>query len=129
MITLQGAIEKSPILLSQYWKNEWFDGTIIIYYFGGSNNIFANCMLNSRSNVQYKTVQFYTMTYFSNSGNTSTVGKKLLLPPKYEIIMVPSNHSLFSIAPCKVSTLNSFWYQCFASFLMAFFLNLLLFQL
>ena len=42
--------------------------------------------------------------------------KILLLPPKYEIIMVPSDHSnfqycdsnigLFSIAPCKVITLN-----------------------
>ena len=40
----------------------------------------------------------------------------LLLPPKYEIIMLPSNHSflqycdsnigLFSIAPCKIITLN-----------------------
>ena len=40
----------------------------------------------------------------------------LLLPSKYEIIMLPSNHSffqycdcnngLFSIAPCKVVTLN-----------------------
>ena len=44
--------------------------------------------------------------------------KILLLPPKYEIIMVPSNHSFFqycdsnigffSIAPCKVITLNPF---------------------
>ena len=41
------AIEKSPILLSQYWNNEWLDGTIIILYFGGSNNIFANCTSNS----------------------------------------------------------------------------------
>ena len=42
--------------------------------------------------------------------------KIFLIPPKYEIIMVPSNHSnvqycyrnigLFSIAPCKVITLN-----------------------
>ena len=42
--------------------------------------------------------------------------KILLLPPKYEIIIVPSNHSnfqfcdsnigLFSIAPCKVITLD-----------------------
>jgi hypothetical protein len=39
----KGAIEKSPILLLQYWKNEWFDGTIIISYFGGINNIFADC--------------------------------------------------------------------------------------
>ena len=41
---LQGAIEKSPLLLSQYWKSEWLDGKIIISYFGGSNNIFADCM-------------------------------------------------------------------------------------
>ena len=44
--------------------------------------------------------------------------KILLLPLKYEIIMVPSNHSvlqycdsnigLFSIAPCKVITHNPF---------------------
>ena len=44
--------------------------------------------------------------------------KKILLPPKYEIIMLPSNHEffqycdsnigLFSIAPCKVITLNPF---------------------
>ena len=46
VIHLQGAIEKSPILLSQYGKNEWLDGTIIISYFGGSNNMFADCKLN-----------------------------------------------------------------------------------
>ena len=40
VITLQDAIDKSPILQSQYLKNEWLDGTIIISYFGGSNNIF-----------------------------------------------------------------------------------------
>ena len=43
MNTLQGAIKKSPILLSQYWKNERLDGTILISYFGGSNNVFADC--------------------------------------------------------------------------------------
>ena len=43
-ITLQGAIEESPILLSQYWKIEWLDGNIIISYFGGSNTIFADCI-------------------------------------------------------------------------------------
>ena len=46
LITLQGAIEKSPILLSQYWINEWLDGNIIISYFGGSNNIFADSTLH-----------------------------------------------------------------------------------
>ena len=34
VITLQGEIEKS----------EWLDSTIIISYFGGSNNIFADCI-------------------------------------------------------------------------------------
>ena len=34
VITLQGAIE----------KNECLDGTIIISYFGGSNNIIADCI-------------------------------------------------------------------------------------
>ena len=42
--TLQGAIEESPILLLKYWKFEWLYGTIINSYFGGSNNIFADCM-------------------------------------------------------------------------------------
>ena len=46
------------------------------------------------------------------------LAKIVLLPPKYEIIIVPSNHSnfqycdsnigLFSFAPCKVITLNPF---------------------
>ena len=44
MITLQEVIEKCPILLSQYWKNEWLDGNIIISYFVGINNIFASCI-------------------------------------------------------------------------------------
>ena len=44
-VDLQGAIEKSPILLSQYWKNKLFNGSIIISYFVGSNNIFADYIL------------------------------------------------------------------------------------
>ena len=64
--------------------------------------------------------------------------KILLLPPKYKIITVPSNYlffqysnstiGLFSIAPCKVITLDPlcilFWYQFLASFLMALSLKL-----
>ena len=56
-----------------------------------------------------------------------------MLPSKYEIIMLPSNHlffqycdsniGLFSIAACKVITLYPlsifFWYHFFASFLTA----------
>ena len=51
--TLQGAIEKSPILLSQYWKNECLDGTIIISYFGCSNNILVDCILLARQSRLY----------------------------------------------------------------------------
>ena len=58
MITLQGAKEKSPILLLQYCKNEWLDGTIIISYFGGSNNIFAECILLG-FNQGFGSVTFY----------------------------------------------------------------------
>ena len=44
------AIEKSPILLSQYWKNYHFERvTKIISYFDGSNNIFADCIRAPRT--------------------------------------------------------------------------------
>ena len=39
-ITLQGAIEKSTILLSQYWKHELTKK--VISYFGDTNNILAD---------------------------------------------------------------------------------------
>ena len=45
VITLQEAIKKSPILLSQYLKNDLLDGTVVISYFGGSNNIFTDCIV------------------------------------------------------------------------------------
>ena len=35
-------IEKSPVLISQYWKNGQFDSTIIFFFFEGTNNIFAD---------------------------------------------------------------------------------------
>ena len=42
-ITKWEAIEKSKILLSQYWKNNHFlRVTKIISHFDGSNNIFAD---------------------------------------------------------------------------------------
>ena len=40
-ITLQGSIEKSPMLLLQYWK---IVNKSTISYFGGTNNIFADCI-------------------------------------------------------------------------------------
>ena len=43
-ITKCEAIKKSPILLSKYWKNWQLDSTIIISYFGCTNNIFTDCI-------------------------------------------------------------------------------------
>ena len=34
------------------------DGTIIIYYFGGSNNIFADC-ITIRVNTEYSSTRLY----------------------------------------------------------------------
>ena len=66
VITLQGAIEKSPILLSQYWKYEWLDGNIIISYFGGSNNIFAYCISIDNMQIYLSYVdQSLTLGYHS----------------------------------------------------------------
>ena len=36
---------------SNIGKNEWLDGTIICSYFGGSNNIFANCTSSDRIGI------------------------------------------------------------------------------
>ena len=45
-ITIWGAIEEGPILLSQYWKNYHFQRvTKIISHFESSNNIFADCTI------------------------------------------------------------------------------------
>ena len=44
-ITNWAAIEKSPILLSQYWKNCHLKGKKNISHFDGNNNIFADCIL------------------------------------------------------------------------------------
>ena len=69
VITLHGAIEKSPILLSQYWKNELLDGNIIISYFGGSNSFFDDCTAGSWNLAVQQTLNlsrylnFYAMIF------------------------------------------------------------------
>ena len=42
-ITKLGAIEKGPIVISQYCKNKELDSTIVISHFKGTNIIFAYC--------------------------------------------------------------------------------------
>ena len=56
-ITLQGAIEKTSILLSHYWKNGQLERTII---FRGININFAHCIWNRDwgNNSFYKGVKF-----------------------------------------------------------------------
>ena len=65
VIILQGALKKNPILLSQYWKNEWLNSTITMSYFGGTNNIFTSC-INIQTFILSQfwikcTVSMYTM--------------------------------------------------------------------
>ena len=61
-ITLKGAIEKSPILLSHYWKNGQLERTII---FRGININFAICISNWdwANNSFYKGVKFIKKIY------------------------------------------------------------------
>ena len=62
-ITKWGAIGKSPILLSQYWKNYHFI-TVTKKKFDGSNNIFADCIHQSNLkiwNQNYKTIENQTL--------------------------------------------------------------------
>ena len=63
MITIQGAIEKNCD--SNIGKNEWLDGTLIISYFGGSNNIFADCRLGDRGSR--KTLWCFQIFYVKHS--------------------------------------------------------------
>ena len=43
-ITLQGAIEKSPILLSKYWKIDPFDRVLQnVTNYWATNNVLADC--------------------------------------------------------------------------------------
>ena len=92
VITLQGAIEKSPILLSQYWKSEWLDDTIIISYFGGSNNIFVITRVLGLLSVPVKWVMIIKGAYWISSNSSF-------------IQYCDSNIGLFSIAPPLVIAL------------------------
>ena len=55
--------EKSNIA-SQYWKNEWLDGNIIISYFGGSDNIFADCMWQVHIDPYYNLQMFAEYIFY-----------------------------------------------------------------
>ena len=68
MITLQGALEKSPILLSPYWINEWLNGTIIISYFGGSNKISSTVYLSIYITIGNKTNLLLDLNFIKTSG-------------------------------------------------------------
>ena len=81
VITLQGAIKKSPILLSQFCKNEWLYGTIISSYFGGSNNNFADCTI-------YVSL-FYNLLFYLNLYLFSFIIMILILSLSTVIIVPP----------------------------------------
>ena len=73
VITLHEATEKSFNIAIRYWKNEWLDTTIIISYFGGINNIFADYIFWSisfkvlfESNLIFKWC-YYRQTIFYQS--------------------------------------------------------------
>ena len=65
-ITNWGAIEKSPILQSQYWKNYHFKRVPkIISHFDGSNNIFADCRKEKRrdNNIVVQKVSKFHLSF------------------------------------------------------------------
>ena len=66
VIILQGAIEKSSLLLSLYWKFEWLDGTIIISNFSVSNKIFVDCTLYLNFNFPVITAEVVITTIVSS---------------------------------------------------------------
>ena len=64
-ITKWGAIEKTQLLRQQYLKFEWFDRTIIISYFDGSNNIFADCSTKSDVFLFIISLSFHVVNKFN----------------------------------------------------------------
>ena len=116
-----------------------------VIYFSITKYHFLNPISNLLCNKMFRNLTFIFKRFFTEYYCMDIIqsAKILLISPKYEIIMVPSNHSsfqycdsnigLFSIAPCYVITLNPlcilFCYQFFASFLMVLCLKLSLFQL
>ena len=82
-ITKRGPIEKSPILLSQYWKNTHFHMVPkIILHFRGTNNIFVDCIKLNRFGLVFNITkpvvnhQITIILYALNSSLTliSTIG-------------------------------------------------------
>ena len=95
MITLQGAIEKSPILLTQYWKNEWLDGTIIISHFGGSNNIFADYICEICDYICKKNdVGTGRTVTIVQENSESTAVNKLEFKIEYEFLSLPQESNI-----------------------------------
>ena len=88
---------------------------VIWKYIFGREFLDRKMWQGSEHNIIKMSSYYYHITYPSCIQHIQPA-KLLLLPPKCEIIMVPSNHSffqycdsnigLFSIAPCKVITLN-----------------------
>ena len=110
VITLQGAIEKSPILLSQYWKNQWFDGNIIISYFDGSNNIVI-----SFSTYKHKYLDIQTCTIFIQS-----VPKNMEFKRFTKISYIACNFFLDFYKRFKLRKINPFQKKSHAIFLFVY---------
>ena len=91
---------------------------ILLFFFawrGDTNRMdITNVKLKLTICSQYR--KMFILIKYRRKRNQVQSAKILLLPPKYKIVMVPSNHSnfqycvsnneLFSIVPCKVITHN-----------------------
>ena len=60
--------EKSNIAIAILEKLYWLDGTIIISYFGGSNNIFADCNMKTSQKVPSTKINYPSKTKETKPG-------------------------------------------------------------